>query len=513
MADASRFYTGLVVPSVNGTRKLVTLAMPNEWRTQFGGLVRYQPKLLTFAGNNLGGSSEADTTVHDYLPNAAGPAPGGAATRCNMFGNFALGGNVIHMDEASDRGQNTRDADAPPDDGRLRRDARRQRPARRHDRAVRRDAAGQRRHRRHGPGHGDDAAERPDADVRRPGRDRVDHVPRRERAVDGGDHRRRARRRTRRRSRSSRRSRPCQGSCFPKEGALGSRVQFDVPVTTDSNGNAVVKVALDRLIGVYQDGSTAALNPFRWVAATLPGGAGVPDYAPDFGGQGTGQCSSNTGITVDAAKMARFDLDLPGANLTAPTASRGVPVTLTASGGATYRFDTNATGTFDAATASATRQATYGAATTARAVAISAGGTHQMATLLVTPKPNGTISPKNASYTLSCPEPNGAVTPTFTGSDPNSTIASRSWQITRVGRRLHAHQRVGHDVQPDAHPDRHVHRDADGHRLRRRHRPDARQPHVHGRQPRRRRAPTRRRPRSWPRPTRRRAARSSPSAR
>lgn len=433
--------------SVGTNRTVVTVALPAAWRTTFGDIVRYQPEILTIAGDNLGGSSDADTAARDYLPDSAGPVPNstGSNTTCNDsptgFGGRA--GQLHTMSQGTDRGQGDGPAasrqpmvDLPTGD----------------------------------PGDADllgvaierwDAAGRPNGDATADAAPATGSTQPTDLLLTfapgsplesatyltvGG-----ATQLVRTRERDATTVdvdlydgiAAAPAGCFAKDPAptATSRTSLVLPATATGGGVRTVRVALDTLVGVYEGAATGPLSPFRWATAGLD--AGISDPVPDLAPSGA-QCDSaasagaSDGVPIDASRQVQFSATLPAATLTVPPATRGTPVTLTASGGTQFRFDAGATGTFDGPNGTATRQATYGQPTRARVIVRDAGGNDQMAVADVAPQnaaPQSALSPRPATVALGCrAAEGGTASPTFSSagsSDPDGgTISGRTWSIS-----------------------------------------------------------------------------------
>ena len=214
-----------------------------------------------------------------------------------------------------------------------------------------------------------------------------------------------------------------------------------LPITTDEQGRKVVRVALDHLTGVYQQAAGDALA-FKWVTAGARGSLD-PDYVPNtlnapfctFPGD------NSPGTYVKASEAIRMGGTLPSTTLTASTTSPGItdPVTLTAGGGTSFRFQPHDADGFDANYGAATRSGVvYPASTTARVLARSSDGVNQMAQLRIAPA----NTPPVAGWAASGPpqpwllgDPSGISVVWNDDShdvDPGSQIRAQSWTLTNV---------------------------------------------------------------------------------
>jgi hypothetical protein len=246
--------------------------------------------------------------------------------------------------------------------------------------------------------------------------------------------------------------------CFPRDGSTavpggstawgdgGDRVTVTLPVTRDGEGRPTVKVALDRLLGVFADAGTGNRTTFGWSPTTLPTGEGDPDYAPDFNGQDVGATfsactiSGVPGTVLQLANAPFLNGQVFNAALTLSPAApqRGEPVTLTASpnfGGSIYRFDLDGDGLFDsessAQTQSPTRTRTYDTRKTATVFIRQPGGNYSVAAVDVTPLD----PPPVAAFASDAPPPftlgpaGATVSWTDGSTDDHHIIKTRTWTL------------------------------------------------------------------------------------
>lgn len=219
-----------------------------------------------------------------------------------------------------------------------------------------------------------------------------------------------------------------------------------LPLSTDAQGRQVVRVALDHLLGIYQQAS-GDVTRFNWIAAGIPGGAGPPDYLPETTAVtpvATCVFSDNSyGTNLKLGQSVVMSDNVPAdLTLTASSTSPGVtdPVTLTAnSTSAThFQFQPQGTGAFDADNLSNTRSSNYYTSpATARVYAWANDGAAQMADVRIAPAntpptPAWSASPNAGPYVLgSASGVTVTWTDTSTDPDPGSSIASRSWTLTQ----------------------------------------------------------------------------------
>jgi hypothetical protein len=221
---------------------------------------------------------------------------------------------------------------------------------------------------------------------------------------------------------------------------------LDLPLAIDQgSGVQSVRVSLDRITRTYESGAEDGPS-FRWVTTSVPPGTSAePDYLPDTATPAlaagactfTGNGVSSPGTTIFPSRAVRISSTLPSVSLASSNASppANSPVTLTATSasGTAFRFDTMATGVFDATTASNTRNASYpdNGVRTARVMVTNTAGIANMAATTVTPAhqpPTADFSADSAApYVLSTSGP----TVTWTDhSSGTATIASREWTLT-----------------------------------------------------------------------------------
>ncbi|HMJ33315.1 MAG TPA: PKD domain-containing protein [Baekduia sp.] len=244
--------------------------------------------------------------------------------------------------------------------------------------------------------------------------------------------------------------------CFPRDGSTvlpggttawgdgGDRVTLSLPVTRDGQGRPTVKVALDRVLGVFANNGTGNRTTFGWSPTTLPVGEGDPDYAPDYNGQDYGTkfsactIAGAPGTVLQLANAPFLDGAAFNAALTlTPSApQRDEPVTLTASpnlGGSIYRFDLDGDGLFDSSAqeTSPTRTQTYNARTPATVFIRQPGGNYSVAVVDVAPAD----PPPVAAFTADAPAPftlgpaGATVAWTDTSTDDHHIIKTRTWTL------------------------------------------------------------------------------------
>jgi hypothetical protein len=226
-------------------------------------------------------------------------------------------------------------------------------------------------------------------------------------------------------------------------------LRLELPVTRDADGRKVVRVALDELIGVYQQGSGDA-PAFKWLTATTPGGSGPPDYIPETtfpAPAATGFCAftgagTSNGTAVHPSKAIRMSTAVPTATLTPSKVGpgRSEAITLTAVTDAAspqYRFDPQGSGAFDGPNGTASRPGVvYPSAKTARVLVTGTGATPQMAQATISPEntpptADWTVN-KPAPYVVSPSGPTLTWTDASTDPDPNSSIDRYAWSLTNV---------------------------------------------------------------------------------
>jgi hypothetical protein len=263
--------------------------------------------------------------------------------------------------------------------------------------------------------------------------------------------------------------------CFPRDasklvaggtawGVGGDSVMVDLPVGRDVQGRPTVKVALDRVLGIFADAGTGNHLTFGWTPTTLPVG-GDPDYAPDYAGQDFGAKFSacdflaagvhSAGTVLQLANSPSLDGVTINAALTLSPAApmRNEPVTLTASpnfGGSIYQFDLDGDGLFDPASSavyhSPTRTRTYDTRTPATVFIRQPGGNYSVTVVDVAPQDPPPVpaftSDAAPPFTLG---PFGAtVTWTDGSTDDHHIIKTRDWTL-RHGTTVVA---VDHDQDP-----------------------------------------------------------------
>jgi hypothetical protein len=221
---------------------------------------------------------------------------------------------------------------------------------------------------------------------------------------------------------------------------------LDLPLTVDQgSGVQSVRVSLDRITRTYESGANDG-SAFRWVTTSVPPSpSGEPDYLPDTAtpAPASGACTftgngvASPGTTIYPSRAVRVQSSLPSVSLASSNASppANSPVTLTATSdtATAFRFDTMATGVFDATTASNTRNASYpdNGVRTARVMVTNAAGVANMAATTITPA----HAPPTADFSADSAAPYVLSTsgPTVTWTDHSSgtgTIASREWTLT-----------------------------------------------------------------------------------
>jgi hypothetical protein len=249
--------------------------------------------------------------------------------------------------------------------------------------------------------------------------------------------------------------------CYPRDGSTrlpdnsvwgqGDTVSLKLPVSYDGDGNAVVRVSLDRLLGIYRDASSADVPTFYWLATTLPIAGADPDYAPDYGGSTTGgsllKCTftgfggqTSEGTWVDTGRMVTMSPTRSTATLTATTVhpAPGQDVTVTAAGVPatgqdTYAFDVTGSGGYGYSYNNAMTWQ-YFVPTRVSAVVLHPDGSYAQATLDIVPQ----NPPPTPSFTTDRTPPfrsasgGNAVLFTDTSTD-NHLIASRHWTLRPDG--------------------------------------------------------------------------------
>jgi hypothetical protein len=239
--------------------------------------------------------------------------------------------------------------------------------------------------------------------------------------------------------------------CYPRTGLAkkdgtndwgAQPLTLTLPLTTDADGRKVVRIALDKLLGIFQGGSGDALT-FRWAAAAIPGGFGNPDYIPETlnptptAGYCTFPGDNSSGTYVKASQAIQMSGDVPAVTLTPSTTTptRVAGITLTAGGAVTYRFQPHSTDAFDGPGINVRSGVVYPTSTTARVLGLASSGTANMAQARITPEntpPTANFSTTGAATPV-LGDPSGVtVTWTSTSTDPDagSSIASYAWTLT-----------------------------------------------------------------------------------
>ncbi|HEU4975002.1 MAG TPA: PKD domain-containing protein [Baekduia sp.] len=220
--------------------------------------------------------------------------------------------------------------------------------------------------------------------------------------------------------------------------------RLTLPLTTDDQGRQIVRVALDHLLGIYQNALGDTVQ-FDWIAATVPGGLGAPDYLPETTAVtplATCQFSDGSyGTTLHPSQDVRMsqtvpqDLTLTASN-TSPTTSEDVTLTANGTGATHFQFQPTGAGAFTADGANTVTQR-YATSATARVYAWANDRGAQMADLRITPANSpptaGWLTTGDAApYVLSS---SSGVTVIWNDNshDSDGTVDSHAWTLTKDG--------------------------------------------------------------------------------
>lgn len=445
--------------------RVVSISVDFSTLPGVGGLARYQPIVSSFwtaGGNGLGGNYR---TVEDWLPNDAGPS-GGSDGECTMgLGGVYVPGYRLDPTKGTDRGQGaspTRTVPMPDRTGDVAAgetdlvetdveqytasqpaydvtadtpsgSSATMHPA---DLVLRFGAGGGLSTTTYLNALGGAVDGTPDGLVTTSGASGADHVTVQIAAGLTG----------------------LSGSrCYPRDGATrltggqvwaASRVgSITLPVTTDpATGDRIVRIALDRGLGIYADNGATDRPSFSWLATSQA--AGRADYDPDYAGQANGAlygaCSftgadgSTTGTFADPTTWPQVTAANAASLALAPAApARGETVTLTASAATPafangYAFDEDGDGVYTTVSSTRTITHAYNARTQVFALAFTNDGTYRVAKAVVAPAnpaPHAAIhADHDGPYALG---PAGATVVWSDASTDDGLIASRHWTLTK----------------------------------------------------------------------------------